>query len=52
MTVFIKASLKTIIEKRNVEHALERFYFYVTGCMKYKNFFVGLEEEEEEKTDE
>ena len=39
-------------EDGNVEHALERFYFYVTGCMKYKNFFVGLEEEEEEKTDE
>lgn len=27
-------------EDGNVEHALERFYFYVSECMKYKNIFI------------
>jgi len=34
-------------EDGNVEHALERFYFYVTKCLKYDNFFIGLEKEED-----
>tara|TARA_B100001094_G_scaffold332776_1_gene406429 strand:+ start:7875 stop:8657 length:783 start_codon:yes stop_codon:yes gene_type:complete len=38
-------------EDGNVEHALERFYFYVTTCLKYNNFFIGLKEEEEEEND-
>lgn len=28
-------------EDGNVEHALERFYFYTSECMKYKNIFIG-----------
>lgn len=32
-------------EDGNVEHALERFYYYVSLCLKYKNYFVELEEE-------
>lgn len=28
----------------NVEHAMERFYFYVSECLKYKNVFIGAEE--------
>ena len=30
----------------NVEHALERFYFYVSQCLKYENLFIGAESEE------
>ena len=32
-------------EDGNVEHAMERFYFYVSECLKYKNLFIGAEEE-------
>lgn len=30
-------------EDGNVEHAMERFYFYVSLCLKYKNVFLGEE---------
>ena len=26
----------------NVEHAMERFYFYVSECLKYKNVFIVM----------
>jgi len=30
-------------EDGNVEHAMERFYFYVSECLQYKNLFIGAE---------
>lgn len=33
-------------EDGNVEHALERFYFYVSLCMKYKNAFINNDGEQ------
>lgn len=33
-------------EDGNVEHALERFYFYLSLCMKYKNIFINNDGEQ------
>lgn len=39
-------------EDGNVEHAMERFYFYVSECLKYENLFIGAEKIDDIKNKE